>query len=400
MRKILILFSIMSVIPGSARAQALDFYKNEKNIERKRSADIEEGECYQASFAAISDSILASWTRTFVQEGIDNNPFAMMIHLIDHFSRMDQVRHNNCISLESIYKEGQTNVRSSAITTCALMHKMGWDLQCFYDDVETYLGVCFSDDWGIVGGEGAERESDGRVYLWKDFDISSQVGKFRQVDVSRFKNTKQTDLAPFPLIKTLPWFEGEYFERQLRWQYQNKMHTFTVRIPKQQIEWTKNLPSSLYGMVASGILELKQTGLPDYLQQLVQGLSEYEKVNYLFKFCQSEGVFRYADQPIKSVSRQLQEACNDCDSRGVFLYCLLRTVMDYTDDDIVFVLWPDEQHLALSLRPRTEGALEILKKKGYCTHDDFYVLDPTYTGKTRWGSIAEDLPDRGEIITR
>jgi len=403
MRKFLIICSIMSIVLGYVSAQVLDYRKNEKTIDRSRPADTEVADCYQVSFAAISDSVQASWTRTFVREGIDGNPFAMTLHLIDHFSNMPQVGLDKYMSLDDISSSGQTNIRSSIIATCALMRRLGWDILFFFHNDEIYLGICFSDDWKIMEGQGVERETDGKVYLWKDFDTHSQVGAFRQtIPVSLFRSLDVPDAGvdPFPLISTLPWFDGEYYERQLKWRHKGKAYAYTVRIPEQQIRWTGNLPPSLFGMAASGMLELQKTGLTDYLQQLVHGLNEYERVNFLLKFCQSEGVFRYADQPIKSVSRQLQEAGNDCDSRGVFLYCLLRTVMDYTEDDIAFVIWPDEQHLTLSVRPRTEDARKILKKRGYCTHDEFYVLDPTYTGNTHWGSYMEELPDKGEIITR
>jgi hypothetical protein len=401
MKGVLLIFTIASIVLGNNKTYALDFHTNKKLDERIRPSDIDEAYCYQASYAALSDSLLASWERIFVQEGIADNPFAMMIYVIDHFSAMDQAGHDRCMSLDDIVSFGQTNVRSSIIATCALMRRLGWDMLFFFHNDEMYLGICFSDGWKIMAGQGAQREADGKVYLWKDFDTYSQVGAFRQTSpVSEFKSldVSDSDVDPFPLISTLPWFTGEYYKRQLTWRYKGKAYAYTVRIPEQQITWTGNLPSSLFGIAASGVLELRKTGLTDYLQQLVHCLSEYERVNFLLKFCQSEGVFRYEDQPIMSVSRQLQEACNDCDSRSVFLYCLLRTVMDYTDDDIVFVMWPE--HLALSVRPRTDGAFEILKKRGYRTHDDFFVLDPTYTGKTFWGSKMDDLPDSFEIIAK
>ena len=154
-------------------------------------------------------------------------------------------------------------------------------------------------------------------------------------------------------------------------------------------------------MAASGHLELNNTGLPDYLQQLIHGLNEYERVNFLLKFCQSEGVFRYKqDEPIKIVSEQLHKGRNDCDGRSIFLYSLLRSVMDYTNDDIVFVLWPEQLHLALSVRPRTEEAIDILENKGYSTGNGFFLLDATYEGETYWGSKMDVLSGKMEIITR
>lgn len=371
-------------------------------MRRMNVRDVGVSECFTASYAALSDSVLASWTRTFVQEGIEGDPFAMMIYLIDHYSSMPQTRHDTCMSLDDISSGGQTNVWSSAIATCALIRKMGWDLLCFYNDDEIYLGIYFSEDWKIMGGY--RIEDDDRTYFLKAFDMESPVGLLGDKEPTYFSQCAEgaeTDLKPFPLVHSLPWFDGEYRERTLRWQYQDRSYAYVLRIPEQQVLWAGNLPPSLYGMGASGILEVQQTGLPGYLQQSARNLSEYDRVNFLLKFCQSEGVFHYeSDDFTKSVSTQLQEGHNDCDSRSIFLYCLLRTVMNYADDDIVFAVWPDEQHCALSVRPRTDEAREVLKEGGYSTGDGFYLLDPTNMGDTYWGSKNDEMPETAEIITR
>ncbi len=402
MKKYILLISIMIIVFGNAGAQPVGFHRTERTIRPKNAKDVEVSECYAASFAALSDSVLASWMQIFVQEGIDGNPFAMTIYVIDHFSRMDQVRHNDCIPLENIVRDGQTNVRSSAIATCALMHKLGWDLQCFFNDDEVYLGIWFSEDWKIMGGHVVE--SDGRTYYLKEFDTNSPVGMLKKKIEGHFHRCDdaiELDLEPFPLVQSLPWFDGEYHERKLTWEYQGKSYTYSMRIPEKQVQWTMNLPQSLYGMAASGILELKNVGLPDYLRQFIHRLNEYERVNFLLKFCQSEGVFRYKkDEPIKSVSEQLHTGRNDCDGRSTFLYSLLRSVMDYTDDDIVFALWPDQLHLALSLRPRTAEAIEILRNEGYSTGNGFFILDATYEGETYWGSKMDVLSGKMEILTK
>ncbi|UCC12530.1 MAG: hypothetical protein JSW02_03070 [candidate division WOR-3 bacterium] len=398
MRKIIITLILASILPTSFAAHALEFHKNKKTITQLD----EKTECYQNSYWAISDSVLESWTRIFVQEGIDGNPFAMTIYLIEHFSRMRQVRDDKCLVLDEISSSGQTNLQSSVIATCALMRKMGWDLQLFYNDDEIYLGIYFSDVWEIRGGHVVE--SDGRTYYLKEFDTNSPVGMLNKKTKGHFHrcyDAVELVLEPLPLVQSLPWFDGEYHERKLKWEYQDKSYTYSMRIPEKQVQWTQNIPLSLYGMAASGILELQNTGLPDHLQRLIHGLNEYERVNFLLKFCQSEGVFRYKkDEPIKSVSEQLQKGRNDCDGRSVFLYSLLRSVMDYTDDDIVFALWPDQLHLALSLRPRTAEAIEILGSKGYSTGNGFYILDATYEGETYWGSKMDVLSGKMEIITR
>lgn len=401
MKKFVLLVSVMIVLIGNARVRSFEIHRTERAIRPKNAKDVEVAECYAASHATLSDSILASWTRIFVQEGIDGNPFAMMIYLIDHFSRMDQVRHSDCISLENILKEGHTNVRSSAIATCALMRKLGWDLQCLFNDNEMYLGICFSNDWEIMEGLGTE--SNARMYFVKEFDTQTPAGKSKRgkIGLCQSISVSETDLAPFPLVTTLPWFSGEYSERQVKWHYEEKAYTCRIRIPEQQVEWADNLPRSLYGMAASGLLELQNIGLAEYLQEHIRGMNEFERVNFLLRFCQSDGVFYYKkDEPIKSVSRQLLEARNDCDGRGIFLYCLLRTVLDYSDDDIVFVIWSDQHHLTLAVRPRTVDALTTLTKEGYCIQDDYYVLDPAYMGDTYWGSKMEKLSDKGEIIIK
>jgi hypothetical protein len=402
MKKILAVFGIVSIVVAYVWLRAVALPDDDEiSIHIAGTGDAETAS-FHISYAAITDSVLTSWTSTFVQEGIDNNPFAMMIYLIDHFSRMDQARHDKCMSLDEISSSGQTNVRSSVIATCALMRKLGWDLLCYYDDDEVYLGICFSDDWEIM--EGYRIENDGRRYYLKEFDTYSPVGKLKRKKpgvLYRCHEVEEMDLEPFPLVRTLPWFDGDNYERVLKWQYRDRTYTYSLRIPKQQVRWAQNLPRSLYGMAASGVLELQNVGLVDRLHGLVRNLNEYERVNFLLKFCQAKDVCRYKnDEPIKSVSEQLHEARNDCDGRSILLFCLLRSVMDYTDDDVVFVMWPDQRHLTLSLRPRTDEALEILKEQGYNTGDGFFILDAAYEGATYWGSKMDVLSGKRKIITK
>jgi hypothetical protein len=150
-------------------------------------------------------------------------------------------------------------------------------------------------------------------------------------------------------------------------------------------------------MVASGVAELTGLDLISRLRSLTDYYDEYDQVNILLKFCQSEDIFSYdSTLPIISVSRQLVDARNDCDGRSVLLYSLLRAVLDYPDSNIVFVEWP--YHVALALKPMTARAEEVLKQKGVLVGGGYYILDPSYIGDTVWGSAVEFLDVEYRLI--
>jgi hypothetical protein len=187
------------------------------------------------------------------------------------------------------------------------------------------------------------------------------------------------------------------FVRKLRWSYRDSLYTALIVIPGEQAAWTRNLPPSLYGMARSGMIEILNMGLIDQLKAIVKNMPEYDGVNFLYKFCQAEEVFTYDNtQSIKSLSQQFIDGRNDCDGRSVVLYVLLRTLMDYERDDIVFVGWPN--HIALGVRPLTDEALDRLRDRNAFTTEGFFILDAAYSGDTRWGDKMPRLSDTCEII--
>ncbi len=353
---------------------------------------------FNESYSQISDSMIASWDSLFEASEIDKNPFAIMMFFIEFFSELHYENSAGYFSLKEILSVKKSNVKSNAIATCAIMQKLGWDIQCFYNQKECYLGIHFHENWNIRRGHWVEKE--GRHYYLKEFNDYSPVGALK-LDKPALKyqslESKSIALKPFPLINSLPKFNNDFFRKRLQWIYQAKNYTVTIRIPEEQIKWTDNLPPSLFGMTASGIEELQNVGLVDKLRFLLDELDEYEKVNFLLKLCQSESSFIYDNQqPIKSVSKQLHEGRNDCDDRSVILYCLLSTVLEYSDSDIVFISWPN--HLALGLKPKTFEAEDILKRNGFYVGDKYYILDAAYIGDTYWGSKMERLSNECEII--
>lgn len=257
----------------------------------------------------------------------------------------------------------------------------------------------FTRDWQIRKGDWIEK--DRKKYYLKEFDDYTPVGELK-IDnpASKYQSLKVKNLIPkpIPLIKNLPEFKNTpAYKKKLKWHYQNRNYAITISIPEEQLAWTRNLPPSLYGMVSSGIEELKNTEIINKLKFLASEFAEYEKVNFLLKFCQSESIFVYdKNLPIKSISQQLLDGRNDCDGRSVFLYCLLYTVLEYNYVEIIFTSWSN--HLALGLKPKTEVAKKTLKKSGFSVGDEYYILDATYAGETFWGSKMKSLPSKCEVI--
>ncbi len=355
-------------------------------------------QCYRNSYNQIDDSTVLFWKKRFAGNEIFD-PFGMLIYLIKYFSDFQPVDNNEYLTLNEIFARKRSNKKSSIIAISALMQHLGWDIQYFYDKKEDYFGLRLSDEWKIRKANWIDKE-DKRYYL-KEFDDSTPVGELKIKNPARTYqglNDIRTNLKPLPLISSLPKFQGGYVSRNLRWQYKGITYQFRIRVLKEQIEWTKNLPPSLYGMVYSGIEELKNTALIERLKFLSGEFDEYGRVNFLLKFCQSKEVFKYkSGLPIKSVSQQLIEGENDCDGRSVFLYVLLRTVAGYPESSIVFLSWPN--HIALGLRPGDHKTLEILERNGFSV-DGYFILDPSYCGDTAWGSKMKRLTGKCQKIKK
>ncbi|MGB3340161.1 MAG: hypothetical protein WBB37_01605 [bacterium] len=359
----------------------------------------EENKCFNRSYEQIHDSLLEAWNSVFTISGIENNPFAMMLYFIRYFNALEQNDNTRCFSFQEIISSDNTNVISSAIATCAIMQKMGWDFQFFYNENEYYLGINFTEDWQIRKGNWVER--NGKSYFLKEFDYITPVGELKSDNPAKTYKcliARSKDLHPIPLINSLPVFSGFNYEKSLVWFYKGRRYSLTAWIPEEQAQWTVNLPVSLHGTVASGIFEFDNIGIIGNLEYLIKDYDEYDKVNFLFKLSQSESIFVYDNKkPIKSITNQLIEGQNDCDGRSIFLYCLLNIVLDYDSNGMVFINW--ENHLAIGLKPQTRTAKEMLEKeKAGSVDGDYYVLDAAYIGDTHWGSMMKRLSDEYEII--
>jgi len=353
---------------------------------------------FESSYGEITKEFLGSLDSVFEFVDIQDNPFVLTIFLINYFSNFTENDIKGYLSLNEILMKRKSNLRSSAIATVAIMQKLGWDVQLFYNEKECYLGLNLSEDWKVRKGTWIEK--DGKKYYLKEYDTKTPVGylKFDKPG-SVYKSLKvhTLNLSPIPLIKSLPAFSSTpAYQKGLKWRFKDKDYQIKISIPVAQAAWTLNLPPSLYGMVASGIEELKNLEVIEKLKFLTGDFEEFDQVNFLLKFCQSEGVFFYdKGMAIRSITNQLIDGRNDCDGRSVFLYCLLRSMLDYPDSNIVFLGW--KNHLALGLKPKTEGALLELKKSGIAI-GDYFILDPAFLGDTQWGSRMKILNGRCEII--
>ncbi len=354
--------------------------------------------CYYSSFSQISDDFLESLNNIFVQLNIDKNPFAQLLFFIEYFKTFTLSEEPGLYSITEILGNKKSNRLSNIIATVAVMNRLGWDVQCFYNEKNAYLGINFTDDWKITKAQWIM--DDEKKYCLKEFDTYTPVGQIYDESIQKYKklNILVRNISPIPVIKSLPEFSGSTLDRRLKWSYIDRECVIDVHIPEEQIHFTKNLPASYWGMVFSGIEEIKSLGIDKRLKAMCEYKSEYDRVNYLLKFVQSEDVFYYdSGQAIKSVSIQLAEGKNDCDGRSIVLYALLVTVLGYHPSSIVFIHWPN--HLALGVKPLTSEAESLLNSSdGVYKVADYYVLDPTYTGDTYWGNKMPHLPDRCELI--
>ncbi len=355
-------------------------------------------QCFDVSYQQVSDSTLSDLEATVGGQVTRRDPFVMLVQLIKYFSGFDDSAGGGYITLPEMLKQRRGNVRSYILAICVVMQKWGWDVQYVHNGSEMYIGINFEEKWAIRQGHWVE--IGGRKYYLKVFDDETPVGELvvkEPVSTYQCLEISEERLRPLPLITRLPEFGGTGYPMQLNWDYGGSRFGVTVTILEEQIAWTHNLPACLYGMVASGKVELAGLDLVSKLRSLIRHYDEYERVNILLKFCQSEDIFSYdSTLPVISVSRQLFEARNDCDGRSVLLYSLLTTVLDYPDSHVVFVEWP--YHVALALKPMTEQAEELLAQKGNLVGGHYYILDPSYIGDTAWGSAVEFLDEKLRLI--
>ncbi|MEO0183416.1 MAG: TlpA disulfide reductase family protein [candidate division WOR-3 bacterium] len=352
-------------------------------------------DCYKISYLEISSEFISSLNDKFSNLNIENNPFAQLLFLIELFNAFNTSDAYHSIS--AILSNQGANKVSKVIAAVAIMNRLGWDINCFYNSEDCYLGINFAKDWHIT--KRVLVIDRGRQYILKEFDTETPAGQIKNERSRKFMclRTPIENLSPLPIVNSLPEFKGDFIEKELSWQYVDEECKLMVSIPEEMVHFTKNLPSSSFGMAMCGVEELKQLGLTERLRSYIEDKNEYHQVNFLLKFSQSEGVFSYdSGADIKSISTQLLEGKNDCDGRSVFLYSLLVGVLGYSVEDIVLLHWPF--HYALGLKPRTTSAESILVRKGGVRYGDYWVLDPTYTGDTYWGDKMPNLPDECEVI--
>lgn len=357
-----------------------------------------ENSCFDASYRVISDSMITNWELLFTDLGIEDSPFWYILYYIKMFEDVTQRSADECIPLLTIIETGSSNTKSNALATCAIMQSLGYDVLCFFNDEECYLGLSLDETWVVRRGNWVEK--DGKNYYLKEFDLTTPVGSLLTVEpASRYLSITSTsrNLKAIPLVQSLPPFGGDLLIKKLVWNFQDSVYTVLALIPEEQVQWTGNLPPSLYGMAFSGMAELRNIGVIEQLQSIVRGMSEYDGVHCLYELCQSEIICQYdGTQPIKSVSQQLIEGRNDCDGRSVLLYALLRTVMEYDKEAIVFLSWPN--HIALGVKPAEAETYERLIERQAFFADGYAILDAAYSGDTEWGDKMARLSDTCEII--
>lgn len=354
---------------------------------------------FNTSYRQITPKAIAYWDSAFQEHGIHDNPLAISIFYIRHFSRSNMKAAEGLFSLNDMLRDNKSNTLSGCIAIVALMQAQKWDVECFYNADECYIGFNLGDDWQVRKGSWVEM--DGKKYYLKEFDDSTTVGETRiEKPGTRYNGlqAKRDDLRPIPVVDKLPILNLQpSVSRRLRWKFDHADHELVLVFPREQLAWTKNLPASISGMVHAGFDELHKLGFIDTFRSFVDRGSEYEQVNFLLKFCQSETSFKYVPGlPIRSVTRQMFDGVNDCDGRSVLLCCLLHAVLEYPLENIVFVSW--ENHLALGVKPFTTQALDTLKSVGNFVGECFYILDPSYVGVTHWGSKMKNLSEKYEII--
>lgn len=352
-------------------------------------------ECLWVSFKEIKNS---GWTnqfkKIFQEFDIGKNPYAQLLFLIQFFNSFPNDGTNKFLSFNKIIQYRHANRKSKILCTAAFAQALGLDVQVFKNDTfGYYLGVNYGSkiDCGYFIPRGSKR------YIFKEFDMENRLGevKFKNKHIWTKLPTLSQNLNSVYQPYSLPPFQNNR-EKELTWEWKGNKYTIIAHLSDAQLSYVKLLPRDFKDMVLIGVEELKNTGIPEQLKELTKNINEIEKVNFLLKFVQK--VFQYKKSDIKSVTESLYDGYNDCDTRSIVLAGLLMTVMGYNTSDILGLEWPNK-HTALALKPKTDYAKQNLSG-GSITYngEKYFILDSTYEGNTRWGSMMPDLPEECTII--
>ncbi len=107
---------------------------------------------FTLSYQQVSPEALAAWDSVFSCHHVDRNPIGMLLLIVEHLSGYDRLSPTLLYSLDEIITHKKSNKISGAVATAALMQRLGWDVQVFYNSDECCLGLHLSGDWCVRKG--------------------------------------------------------------------------------------------------------------------------------------------------------------------------------------------------------------------------------------------------------
>lgn len=257
------------------------------------------------------------------------------------------------------------NQDNQALLTWGLMLEMGYDVRV--GSMGDSMVLLYHTPRDIPGSVGLK-------YGGKNYYIFNKTeGKIWTYP----KNFEGAKKPVHPEVSNLPDFPDNYRQKEFRFTFQGEQYEIPVQYHETLAEYMLETPRVYLGFYfedyrPSGIKE----GFLDQVEREMDGLSEWERLDFLLKLTQEVIEYKTDDELFGSevwmVPPQFaHHAYGDCDDRAIFFGWLVQQLLDR---NTVGTLFPG--HLATAVEYDNPPRGEYVSVDG----TKYILADPTYMG--------------------
>ena len=347
-------------VPNGYRELSFDFYSqdirlvyNEQLIYRLNSFD--------------NSSIASYWLR------LSNVEIVNLLKQINLYKRVLNLNDWHLYLLvkkigNSIFEESQ----NSKLFSWFLLNKLGYDVKVGYRTQAIYLMV------------GVRQQLRGLPYSiigqrnYYNFDKVRNVLTYPM----SFGNTRLLNLAD----NSVPYLKKEIETRLLTFEENGREYRINVPYNRNIIDLYNNYPALAWEYYfKQPILTVTKVEMFRQLKEIMQGMTEYQAVNFLLHLTQKG--FKYAtdgEQFGRERSLFFEESLNfpynDCEDRSIFFGKLVKELLGLS---VVALHYPGHLATAVEFKSNVRGESINYRNRRYV------VCDPTYIG----ADIGQAMPD-------
>ncbi|HHB94577.1 MAG TPA: hypothetical protein ENK88_05500 [Campylobacterales bacterium] len=264
------------------------------------------------------------------------------------------------------------NSQNSKLLSWFLLNKLGYDVKIGYGTQSLYL---------MVGVEQQLRGLPYSIIGQRHYYNFEKVRNVLTYPLS-FGNTRLLNLAD----NRVPYLKRDIETRLLSFEEQGREYRINIPYNKNMIDIYNNYPSLDWEYYfKQPISPITKAKMFRQLKEIMQGMTEYEAVNFLLHLTQKG--FKYetdGEQFGRERSLFFEESLNypynDCEDRSIFFGKLVKELLGL---NIVALHYPGHLATAVEFKSNVRGESISYQNRRYV------VCDPTYIG----ANIGQAMPD-------